>query len=79
MSWVDDALAYACDNYGDAGRYVDMLTTCKDRFLVVAFIAATEHYLYGQLGIDPNEGKMTKKRIKEIARMVKDTEYDGRF
>jgi len=40
---------------------------------------ATEHYLYQQLDIDLNGGKLTKKKIKEIVRRIKATPYDGEF
>jgi len=77
--WANDAMEYVCDNFGDAERYVKMKMECVDRFLVLAFIYATESYLYDQLGIDRDEGDLPKRRIKEIMRQVKRTEYDGRF
>jgi hypothetical protein len=77
MNWVDEALEYACDNFGDAEYYTKMKAGCNDRFLVVAFIYATEHYVFDQLGIGRDEGDLTKKRIKEIKRLVKTTSYDG--
>jgi DNA-directed RNA polymerase subunit RPC12/RpoP len=77
MDWVDRALEYACDNFGDAEHYARMKAECNDRFLVVAFIYATEHYVFNQLGIDSGEGDLTRKRIEEIKRLVKATAYDG--
>jgi DNA-directed RNA polymerase subunit RPC12/RpoP len=77
MAWVDEAFGYACDNFGDAEHYVRMRAECNDRFLVIVFIYATEHYVFNQLGIDRYEGNLTKKRIKEIKRLVKTTSYDG--
>jgi ssDNA-binding Zn-finger/Zn-ribbon topoisomerase 1 len=77
MDWIDEALEYVCDNFGDAEHYTKMKAECNDRFLVIAFIYATEHYVFNQLGIDSDEGNLTKKRIKEIKRLVKATSYDG--
>jgi hypothetical protein len=79
MNWVDEALEYVCDNFGDVEHYMKMKTECNDRFLVIAFIHATEHYVFDQLGIDRDEGDLTKKRIKEIKRLVKTTSYNGEF
>jgi DNA-directed RNA polymerase subunit RPC12/RpoP len=77
--WVDEALEYACENFGDAESYVNMKAECNDRFLVVAFICAAEHYVFDQLGIDRDEGGLTKKRIREIQRLIKAVSYDGAF
>ncbi|GHT57908.1 hypothetical protein FACS1894109_11040 [Spirochaetia bacterium] len=77
--WMDDALEAACDQYGDGDHYAKMKADCNDRFLVVAFILATEHYLYQQLEIDNDEGKLTAKRKKEIRALIKETPYDGEF
>jgi hypothetical protein len=77
--WVDDALEYAGSVYGDSDHYVRMKAGCNDRFLVVAFILATEHFLYDQLGIERDEGDLTKTRIAEIERLIKTTSYDGNF
>jgi len=79
LGWVDDAMDHICDMYGDAECYMKMRAGCNDRFLVVAFIEATEAYLYGHFGIDVNEGGLTKKRVKEIIGLIKEAEYDGRF
>jgi hypothetical protein len=77
--WVDDALMSLVDRYGDDGRCAEMIVGCMDRFLVTAFIAATEHYLYSQLNIDNNEGRLSSKRMKEIRGLVKETRYDCQF
>jgi hypothetical protein len=77
--WVDDALLSLVDNFGDDGKYAEMMADCMNRFLVAAFIIATEHYLYGQLNIDNNEGRLTPKRREEIRCLVKETRYDGGF
>jgi glutathione S-transferase len=77
MDWVDEALEYIDDHFGDAEYYTKMKAGCNDRFLVAAFIYATEHYVFDQLGIDRDEGDLTKKRIKEIKRLIKTTDYDG--
>jgi hypothetical protein len=74
---VHDAFETAYDELGD--RAAKLLVECTDKFLVLAFILATSHFLYGQLGVDRNEGALTKKRIKEIVRRIKDTAYDGEF
>jgi ssDNA-binding Zn-finger/Zn-ribbon topoisomerase 1 len=79
MDWVDEAFMYACDNFGEAEHYAKMKAECNDRFLVVAFICATEYYVFHQLGIDPSETGLTKKRIGEIKRLIKTTAYDGEF
>jgi hypothetical protein len=78
--WVDDALE-CCDlQFGDDGYYSKMKAECNDRFLVVAFIQATEYYLYNQLEIDNNEGKIkTKKRKAELRKQFKEVDYDGNF
>jgi phage FluMu protein Com len=77
--WVDDALEYAGSYFGDSNYYVKMKAACSDRFLVVAFILATAHFLYDQLGVDRCEGDLTKKRIAEIKRLIKTTSYDMEF
>jgi DNA-directed RNA polymerase subunit RPC12/RpoP len=79
MDWADEALEYVCGNFGDAEHYTRMKTECNDRFLVVAFIYATEHYVFDQLGIARDEGNLAKKRIEAIKRLVKTTSYDGNF
>jgi len=75
MRWVDEALEYACDTFGEGEHLTKMKAECNDRFLVVAFIEATRAYLYDQLGIDQDEGKLSKKRIREIIAQIKDTPY----
>jgi hypothetical protein len=77
--WVEEALEYAIDAYGDSEGYVQMKAECNDRFLAVAFVLATEHFLYDQLDISRDEGNLTKKRIAEIKRLVKTTAYAGGF
>jgi hypothetical protein len=77
--WVDEALISLADRSGDDGRYAEMMADCMDRFLVAAFINATEHYLYGQLGIDSSEGILSPERVKELCGLVKETRYDGNF
>jgi hypothetical protein len=77
--WVDEALMSLVDSFGSDGRYAEMMADCMDRFLVAAFINATEHYLYSQLNIDNNEGRLSQKRMKEIRGLVKETRYDGQF
>jgi hypothetical protein len=77
MDWVDEALSYIGAVDGEIEPYVKMKAECNDRFLVLAFIYATEHYAFDQLGIDRDEGNLTKKRIKEIKRLIKTTDYDG--
>lgn len=76
--WLDDALECVDCAYGDLGHYVQMKAECNDRFLVVAFILATEHFIYDLVGIDRDE-EITKKRAKELKRLVKRTPYDGGF
>jgi hypothetical protein len=77
LAWVDDALAYACQNFGDAVHYANMKAECSDRFLVVAFICATDHYLFSQLDLDANEVVSTKERTDELVELIKAVEYDG--
>jgi hypothetical protein len=77
--WVCDALEYLLQEFGSGGQYTDMYATCVDRFLVYAFIEATYHFVYGQLGIDCNEGRLSQSRRKEIKRLIKITAYDGSF
>jgi hypothetical protein len=79
VDWVDAALRYIGDIDGEIEPYVKMKAECNDRFLVLAFIYATEHYVFDQLGIDRDEGDLTKKRIKEIRRLIKTTDYDGEW
>jgi hypothetical protein len=78
-NWLDRALEYADNAFGEAGYYAKMKAGCNDAFLVVAFIWATEHYLYDQLGVDRDEGVLPRARIKEIVRLIKTTAYDGDF
>jgi hypothetical protein len=77
--WVDEAYLSLADSFGDDGKYAEMMAECMDRFLVAAFIIATSHYLYGQLGIDSNEGALTPERREELRGLVKETRYDGQF
>jgi hypothetical protein len=74
--WVDGALDYCFDNFG-SDHYLKMKADCSDKFLVTAFICATEDYLYNQIGVDRNEGLLSKERVKEIKKLVKETEYKG--
>jgi predicted nucleic acid-binding Zn-ribbon protein len=77
LDWVDGALDHIGDCVGEVEFYAKMRAECNDRFLVAAFIYATEHYVFNQLGIGWDEGALTKKRIKEIKRLIKATDYDG--
>jgi DNA-directed RNA polymerase subunit RPC12/RpoP len=77
--WTDNALECAELTYGDTEHYIRMKAECNDRFLVVAFILATEHFLYDQIGLEHDEGGLTKERIEEIKRLIKETPYDGGF
>jgi hypothetical protein len=79
LIWVDAALEYVADTFGDSDHYMRMRAECNDRFLVAAFISATEHYVYNQLEVDINEGDLSKRRIRELIAQIKRTEYDGEF
>jgi uncharacterized Zn finger protein (UPF0148 family) len=80
FSWIKSAIEYLVNEFGSDGDYVKMFFDCADRFLVVAFIYATEHYLYDQIGLDRNNTKpLTKKRVKELKRLLREIEYDGDF
>jgi hypothetical protein len=73
--WFDKALGYIHETYGDYGeRWSD-----SDKCLVVAFIAATEHYIWQDCGVEPDEGNLSRKRMREIKRLVKNTPYSGEF
>jgi DNA-directed RNA polymerase subunit RPC12/RpoP len=77
--WVDEALDSIGEILGDYETYAKMRNECNDRFLVVACIFAARQYLYCQLGIDQDEGDLSARRITEIKRLVKATEYNGGF
>jgi hypothetical protein len=77
--WVDDAMEHAGEVYGDSEHYVHMKAECTDRFLVVACILATEYFLYDQVGLDRDEGDLSKTRLMEIKRRIKAASYDGNF
>jgi hypothetical protein len=76
--WVNEALEAACEQFGDDEHYAVMKAECNDRFLVAAFILATEYYLYQQLFVDANE-TITAARIEELRKLVKEINYDGGF
>jgi hypothetical protein len=78
-AWVNAAVAHLAGEYGKDGGYAEAMAECMDRFLVCAFIEATEHYLCGQLGIDGDEGRLSEARKEEIRRLVKEVRYDGNF
>jgi hypothetical protein len=77
LDWVDRAVEHITDNFWDMDHLVKMKAGGNDRFLVAAFMAATECYVYDQLGIDRDEGDLTKTRIKEIKKRINAIEYDG--
>jgi hypothetical protein len=77
--WVDEALSYACDNYGSAERYLKMRAERLCCFLVVAFMAATDHFLFSQLGIGINDNTWNRERAAEIKHLIETTTYDGDF
>jgi hypothetical protein len=77
--WVDNALTYLIAEFGSDSKCIQDRVECVDRFLVPAFILATRHYLYSQLGIDANEGSLTEERRDELKHLVKATRYDGNF
>ena len=79
LDWVNDAFEFVLGSFGDVEHYLKMKAECNDRFLVPAFIYATECYLFEQLGVDREEGDFSKKRIREIMRQIKHTEYDGQW
>ena len=78
MKWVRTFFEYAKD-YLHSGFCLSLQAYGNDRLLVMAFIEATKHYIHDQLEIDTQEGTLPKKRIQEIAALVKETEYDGEF
>jgi hypothetical protein len=75
--WVENAYLSAIANFGDESGYAEVMIECMDRFLVTAFITATEQYLHSQLGIDRGEGCLTGERKEEICALVKSTPYEG--
>jgi DNA-directed RNA polymerase subunit RPC12/RpoP len=77
--WLDRALARIDDRFGDLSPYVQLKEECRDRFLVVAFRCATEHFVFDQLGVDRDEDNLFATRIKEIVRLIKKTDYDEEF
>jgi hypothetical protein len=79
MRWANEAFLYVCSNYGEAVRLAQTRAECIDAFLVSAFLCATEHYVYRQLGVDPCEGLVNKKREREIKRLAQETPYDMDF
>jgi hypothetical protein len=78
LNWVDAARDYMTDSFGSVNE-ANGNAFCNDRFLVSAFILATEHYVFDQLGVDRDEGDLSKQRIKEIIRAIKSTDYDGGY
>jgi len=78
LHWINDAFEFVCNMYGDV-RYAEMRATCEDTFLVIAFIEATRIYLYDQLQISQDEGKLSKKRIRAIIKRIKNTPYQAEW
>jgi hypothetical protein len=77
--WIDNASTQLIDEFGDECSQIKDRIECVDRFLVSAFIFATRHYLYAQLGIDAGEGRLTEERREELKQLVKEIRYDGDF
>lgn len=77
--WVDSALEHLEREFGDEGHYLKMKADCNDRFLVAAFIEATEHFLFGDCEIESDGRELSKERIVEIKECVKSTRYSGDF
>jgi hypothetical protein len=75
--WVHKAFDAAYDELGY--HAAKLFAEYIDKFLVPAFIYAASHFLFAQLGVGRNEGVLTKKRVKEIVRLIKDTAHDGEF
>jgi hypothetical protein len=73
--WVNEAVEFL----GEKFEVAKMKAECVDKFLVAAFLYATEHYVYGQLGVDRDEGNLNRSRVRELKRLVKATVYDGEF
>jgi len=73
--WVDEALEYVSDSFDDAELFVKIKSNCNDTFLVVAFTEATRKYLYDQLGINQDEGVLSRKRMREIINLIKENKY----
>jgi lipoate-protein ligase A len=71
-------MEHAVDSSGTE-HYAKLYAECVDKFLVAAFIDATEHFVFDQAGVDRDEDSLSKKRIKEIMRLVKSARYDGDF
>jgi hypothetical protein len=76
--WLDLARDYMADNFGSVNE-ANRNASCNDSLLVSAFIFATEHYVFDQLNVERDEGDLSKKRIKEIIRAIKSTDYDGGY
>jgi hypothetical protein len=79
QKWVDDALGCCEFHFGDSGHYAKMKAECNDKFLVVAFIQATEYYLYNQLEIGNNGGLLTEEYKSELRKKFEEVDYDGSF
>jgi hypothetical protein len=77
--WVDSALEYLEGEMGEDGHYMKTKAECNDRFLVAAFIEATERFLYEDCGIDRDEGELSEERVSEIKEVVNSTSYSGEF
>jgi hypothetical protein len=76
--WIVRAVDHA-KMCGGGAYYLSVKDDCMDRFLVLAFIDATEHYVFDQLGIDRHEGVLSKPRIREIKHLISRVAYDGKF
>jgi hypothetical protein len=78
-AWVDRGFEYIADSTLDFEYLTKLQVSGNDCFLVEIFLYATKHYIFDQLGIAEDEGDLSKKRIKEIIRLVNTTDYDGQF
>jgi hypothetical protein len=78
-AWAYAALNHACEDIGEFGYWLEQHAYSVDKFLVSAFCWATEHYVYDQLGVRAIGERLTRRRVREIKRLAKATEYDGEF
>ena len=76
--WVRTFFEYANDCM-HSEHCLSLQAKGNDRLLVAMFIDATRHYIHDQLEVGTREGVLSKKRIKEIVTLIKETEYDGEF
>jgi hypothetical protein len=78
QTWLQDALDALIDRTEGSEYFLELLKSGTDRFMVEAVLAAVDHYITEQLGLE-DELYLSGRELACLREKVEETPYDGRF